>query len=210
MHGTQKSIENCNLKKEKDRTNLECADIVKSEYFEEENQNNESNINFQKVCQAKSSEYQEENRPTQLNYFNNFTLYKDFKLENNYENLLHKKLNTNELDEESKYKHVNKNDLESINNKTNEVDSKCSAYNQNIKTNEKIQIKKLPVCDICRKTFTHKLHLIQHERIHRKEKPYICETCGQAFTQKSHLKRHKKIHLGKKPYVCETCNKSFK
>ena len=53
-------------------------------------------------------------------------------------------------------------------------------------------------CDICGRSFTQKVKLDQHLRIHSGEEPYICDICGKLFTTYSSIKRHKVIHINVK------------
>ena len=56
-------------------------------------------------------------------------------------------------------------------------------------------------CDICKKKFYHKGHLVKHFRIHLGEKPYGCAECGKWYTQACNRNRHFSSHhneLGKK------------
>ena len=66
-------------------------------------------------------------------------------------------------------------------------------------------------CDICKKKFSLKCHLVAHFRIHLGEKPYGCAKCKNWFTHIStrnqhlravHLVEHLRIHLGEKPFGC--------
>ena len=55
-------------------------------------------------------------------------------------------------------------------------------------------------CESCGKGFTQRGGLLNHERIHRNERPYLCihPNCGRAFCQKCNLTRHERIHSGVK------------
>ena len=82
--------------KEENNENIfmyEC--IVKSEYFEEEDDKDyESNINLKRIGLVQSSQHQQEKKP----YFDNlgnFTFNEDVKKENNDKYLLGSKLNFN-------------------------------------------------------------------------------------------------------------------
>ena len=93
-------------------------------------------------------------------------------------------------------------------------------------------------CDLCGKTFGHKISLEQHKEtihsafrsfdctecgksfkrsstlsthmlIHSNTRPYSCGYCGKRFHQKSDMKKHTYVHTGERPYKCGACNKSF-
>ncbi|XP_073524937.1 uncharacterized protein [Phyllobates terribilis] len=74
-------------------------------------------------------------------------------------------------------------------------------------------VKKRPIhkrfqCLRCEKSFHCRSHLIMHQRVHTRERPYVCE-CGKTFTQSSSLFRHQRAHRGERPYVCTDCGKTF-
>ena len=230
--------ENCNFNEENNENIFICEGIVKSECFEKEvSKDYESNINLKGIDLVQSSQHQQEKK-TYFDDFKNFTFYKDIKDENNDLNLLGSKLNSNEMNDKSKcIENENKKYLDSIKNKIGELDQKFSIYNNNIKKNEEIQIKKWHICNICGKKFSYKSHFDLHKIIHKRENPnvfetfkqplnrksrlqkckiihtgekeYAFETCKKSFHQKSQLNKHKIIHTGEKPYTCETCKKSF-
>ncbi|XP_057290173.1 zinc finger protein 445-like [Hydractinia symbiolongicarpus] len=93
-------------------------------------------------------------------------------------------------------------------------------------------------CELCGKTFGHKISLQQHKEtihsafrsftctecgkafkrsstlsthmlIHSNTRPYACVYCGKRFHQKSDMKKHTYVHTGERPYQCGACNKAF-
>jgi len=93
-------------------------------------------------------------------------------------------------------------------------------------------------CDLCGKTFGHRISLEQHKEtihsalrsfnctecgksfkrsstlsthmlIHSNTRPYSCAYCEKRFHQKSDMKKHTYVHTGERPYKCSACHKAF-
>ncbi|OCT75277.1 hypothetical protein XELAEV_18030455mg [Xenopus laevis] len=64
-------------------------------------------------------------------------------------------------------------------------------------------------CRECDKSFSNKMGVINHARVHTGEKPFPCSECGTCFALKCNLQKHLKIHSGEKPFTCLECGKSF-
>ena len=89
-------------------------------------------------------------------------------------------------------------------------------------------------CNVCGETFPSPSWLVEHMKLHSKEKPYKCNVCGKAYAQervfKAHEKlhatevkeikcqfcelqlknlMHKKLHSEKRPYKCNVCLEGF-
>ena len=64
-------------------------------------------------------------------------------------------------------------------------------------------------CNVCGETFPSPSRLVEHMKLHSKEKPYKCNVCGKNWKQFCNFKCHLRIHLGLKPYSCSLCGKGF-
>ena len=66
------------------------------------------------------------------------------------------------------------------------------------------------LCRFCPKMFSQKRRMLDHERIHTKEKPYVCLVCGLGFPRDSCLQKHVSIHTGEKKFKCKFCPRRFR
>ncbi|XP_069463071.1 zinc finger protein 184-like isoform X2 [Ambystoma mexicanum] len=67
----------------------------------------------------------------------------------------------------------------------------------------------LPTCKQCENNVIEKTHLVTHLQSHEEVKPFHCSACGKSYTQRSHLQRHQTIHTGIRPFPCTLCEKTF-
>ncbi|KAI2663181.1 Zinc finger E-box-binding homeobox 2 [Labeo rohita] len=62
--------------------------------------------------------------------------------------------------------------------------------NQRRQTFITLDCKRPHQCQICKKAFKHKHHLIEHSRLHSGEKPYQCDKCGKRFSHSGSYSQH--------------------
>lgn len=58
------------------------------------------------------------------------------------------------------------------------------------------------MCPTCGKSFSRKMLLKQHQRVHTGERPYQCPECGKSFADRSNMSLHARLHTGIK-IVCQ-------
>ncbi|XP_050699429.1 replication initiator 1-like [Eriocheir sinensis] len=49
-------------------------------------------------------------------------------------------------------------------------------------------------CTVCGKAFKLKHHLVEHDVVHREEKPFSCPLCSASFKRAKQVKYHMKLH----------------
>ncbi|XP_059363795.1 uncharacterized protein LOC132103021 [Carassius carassius] len=63
-------------------------------------------------------------------------------------------------------------------------------------------------CLVCKKDFTKKRYLTQHQQIHS-ERPYQCNVCSESFKTETALVSHCKIHDAKRQHQCPICSRTY-
>ncbi|XP_060094435.1 zinc finger protein 571-like [Heteronotia binoei] len=88
----------------------------------------------------------------------------------------------------------------------------CGKYFRNrsqLFVHQRIKREEKPEYSENRHKFSLSGHLQQHQRTHRKEKPFKCSECGKRFSTICSLQVHQRTHTGEKPFECSECGKRF-
>jgi len=91
--------------------------------------------------------------------------------------------------------------------KTFKTKSNLSAHMGNMHDSNETGMVKNFQCNFCTKHFRFQAQLLQHERVHTKEKPFKCAQCGKGFSVKCNLKAHEETHKSvyERPFKCDQC-----
>ncbi|KAK2903063.1 hypothetical protein Q8A67_007776 [Cirrhinus molitorella] len=66
------------------------------------------------------------------------------------------------------------------------------------------------ICPICKRRFSSNSSLMEHHKKHHEDpRPFKCLVCKKGFTKKRYLTQHQQIH-SERPYQCDVCSESFK
>ncbi|XKL67350.1 hypothetical protein PGB90_002841 [Kerria lacca] len=65
-------------------------------------------------------------------------------------------------------------------------------------------------CDECGNSYISQQGLNSHKKTHSSEKLFMCDICGYSARNQSSIYIHKGSHSNVKPFICETCGKAFK
>nr|CAD7261587.1 unnamed protein product [Timema shepardi] len=65
-------------------------------------------------------------------------------------------------------------------------------------------------CEDCGKTFYSERKLSVHAKTHSKERAFVCGLCGRAFRAKSDMRKHVRLHVEEPSHLCSICGKTYR
>ncbi|KAK1895252.1 Zinc finger protein 184 [Dissostichus eleginoides] len=83
------------------------------------------------------------------------------------------------------------------------------AFQQNMKTHQKLHQEKPFRCTSCRKGYSDETQLQHHMLSHNGDKPHKCNQCDKSFGLAYLLRDHINTHTGERPHRCDECHKTF-
>lgn len=108
--------------------------------------------------------------------------------------------------------HKHKNPDQNVDSKSHEckVCKKSFSNRSTLKQHENTHAEKQYLCDYCGKYFGGKNNLQAHMLVHSEERPHKCKDCGKAFKGTASLSQHRLIHKGVRRHQCELCGMRFR
>ncbi|MED6252491.1 hypothetical protein ATANTOWER_012440 [Ataeniobius toweri] len=86
---------------------------------------------------------------------------------------------------------------------------KCFSKSRMFKIHRRFPTGEPYSCDHGGKSFTKKVNITGHQRIHTGIKAYRCDYRGKGFTHKGNLVAHQHSHTREKSFTCNQCRKCY-